>query len=265
MASNQDIREWAAREGIELKAKGPLPKSVRTRYAESQGSTLLADPVNTDEILSEQGETVDAEIVTELAPTGYGAPTGQTTDGETPPNTTAGRRFFGRRKGATKAPRGAARRGPRESTETLVQGVWTIASNLLGGAGFVPLARVLELQAPVAGAILDKDIRGTKVDTLLQPIARLTNKTSNIGTLVALPLFVQVASMRPELYPALRPHMENMMYKWMELAGPEMEKRAKRMEKRKEQLGGFDAGAMLDALFGEAPQEAPYPEAGQFD
>lgn len=228
MASSQDIRAWAEDQGIELNPKGPIRKAVKDLYAEANP---VVGPQETP-----PGDVIDGEIVTELAPT----------SSEAPPRGAAGKRKLFTRK--PKEPT-STRRGARASTESLFSGVWTLAANLLGSTGNAPVARVLQFQAPVAGALLDRELRGTKADTMVQPVARLLNKGSNVGALVALPLMVQIVSTKPELYPMLKPHMVEAMYKWYEIAGPEMEKQQKRMEQRKTQLGGVDPEEVLNMIF----------------
>lgn len=229
MTSPSDIREWAQANGVEISPKGPIPKAIREQfYAESGGAPDEDAPTATTEV--GPGGVVSVE----------------TTPGEKPPRATKSR---------TKSPRSM---GARQSTETLFSGLWSIGAELLASSGMTPTARVIALQAPVAGAVLDREVRGTAVDKLAQPLARLTNKGSNIATLVALPLLVQVVTMRPELYPKLKPAMVSAMIKWYRVAGPELARKAKEMEKATEELG-FDPAEMVDMLFAtdvpEAPQE----------
>jgi hypothetical protein len=86
----------------------------------------------------------------------------------------------------------------------------------------------------------------------------MVNKGSTIGALVALPFMVQLASVKPEFFPMLRPHMVEALYRWYEVAGPEMEKQAKRMETRKAQLGGVDPEELLNMIFSvDVPDNMP--------
>lgn len=243
MATSQDIRQWAIEQGIELSSKGPIAKAVKTSFYDANPdqtpAALLGTP--TDEL-----DQIDTDELFDDTPT----PT-PVADEQAPGAPTRKRGLFTKRTRRTGAPRGAARRsGPRASTTSLFSGVWTLAANLLGSQGLTPVARVLQFQAPVAGAILDRELRGTRADRLVQPMAKMVNKGSSIGTLVVLPLLVQVATTKPEMYPVLRPYMVDCLYRWYELAGPEMDKQAKRIEQRKEQIG-VDPEQILDMIFAD--------------
>lgn len=234
MPTPAEIREWATANGITMRPRGPIPRAIRDQYAAATGDTTDTVPDDT-EVLPETGPGGVA-AASEVAPA--------------PPKSTGG--FLGKRKGA-----GAGRRsGPRQSAEGLLTAVWSGLAQGLARAGAVPTARVLMMQAPVAGVVLDRELRGTAADRLVQPFAKLANKGAAVGTLVALPLLVQVTTMRPELYPMLKPYMVEAMSKWCDVAGPEMERKLKQAEKRKTSLG-FDPEEMVDSLF--APVE-PEPD-----
>lgn len=254
MATSQDIRQWAQDNGYDLSDRGRVPNNVKTDY-------YTANPdQRAENILTQQGGASEPE-------TGTGDGSGAT-DGsddllggeatpEQPPGTRKRIRWGRATRTTTAGPkRRVSRGGPRASTEKVFSGIWSLAGKLLGKQGFVPTARVLQFQAPIAGVLLDKEIRGTKADSLLQPVARMVNRGSSIGTLIALPLLVQVASSRPELYPELRPYMVDCLYRWYEIAGPEMEKQAKRMEQRREAIG-VDAEQVLDMIFAPVPEQTP--------
>lgn len=236
MATPQDIREWAVANEIEVNPRGPIPRDVKDKYYEASGET--------------PEEPVAASV--EAAP--GGEPVEQTTPGELPPASKP-KLSWGRRK---KTSGTVTRKGPRQATDGLFSAIWAGAANLLGATGMVPTARVLQLQAPVAGAILDRELRGTRVDRMAQPVAKMFNRSSSVGTLVALPLMVHVVTVKPELYPAIKPHMVEALYRWYEIAGPELEKQQKKMERRKEQLGGLDPEELLNMIFAaDVPPEAP--------
>jgi hypothetical protein len=237
VATPQDIRNWATEHGREVNPRGPVPKDIQDAFYDQNDDQSRPEPAP------------------EIAPAGDdGASDEQrTTPGEKPPGGRTAPKTWGLRKPGS----GGKRTGPRAPTEGLFAGIWTVAANLLGATGMTPTARVLQLQAPVAGAILDRELRGTAVDRAAQPLARMMNKGSAVGSLVALPLMVQVVTMKPELYPMARPLMIEALYRWMEVAGPEMEKKTKRAAKRREQLGDMDPEAMLDMIFAaDAPEAA---------
>lgn len=238
MATSQDIREWATANEIEVNPRGPIPREIKDRFYEASGETA-PEPVAADEAAPGGGSELGGN---------------ETTPGEVPP--AAKPKLWGRRKKT-----GAAvvkRQGPRQNTEGLFSAVWSGLANILGSTGMVPTARVLQLQAPVAGAILDRELRGTRVDRMAQPVAKMFNRSSSVGTLVALPLMVHMVTVKPELYGMIKPHMVEALYRWYEIAGPEMEKQQKKMEKRREQLGGLDPEELLNMIFSaDVPPEAP--------
>jgi hypothetical protein len=148
----------------------------------------------------------------------------------------------------------------RASTERLVSGVWTQLARLADNVGAVPTARVLRLQAPVAGVVLDAELRGTPVDGVLQPFAKLVNKGSKVGSLLALPILVQLVTVNPHLYEQLEPYMEDCVYSYLEIAGPAMERKQKQMQKREEQTG-INARDFLRTIFAPVPEGVPADES----
>src|SRR5262249_21333549 len=66
-----------------------------------------------------------------------------------------------------------AKRIPRVSVANLISSGWGLAAMaLVRNPNAVPIGRVLQMQAPVAGVIVDDMVKGTPVDRLLQPLAR---------------------------------------------------------------------------------------------
>lgn len=257
MATNTDIREWGKVHAPELfKPKGP--PSDRLKDAFYQEHPPDPDQMEFDGM---SGGIADPDLLpAELPPLVEGGPAR-----ELPPGTNRRRTFkdwLNRKK--PKAPKASVRGGPRASTAKLAAGVWGIASKLLNGTSATPLSRVLALQAPVAGMIIDREIKGTLVDVLAQPVARLVNRASQVGVLFTLPILVQVVTMRPDMYEQLRPHMVDALYDWFEVAGPEIEKMAKRQEKRRQQFNGGEGPTpeQLIELFFAAPEDLG-PQGGE--
>jgi hypothetical protein len=102
------------------------------------------------------------------------------------------------------------------------------------------------MQAPVAGDLLDDVIKGTIVDPLLQPLARLADQGKTVQALVGPPFFVtaimlhqqQRASMDPPQEPSplvmavAVEGLRSSLMAWMDVAGPK-----------------FDAAMEREALF----------------
>jgi hypothetical protein len=81
------------------------------------------------------------------------------------------------------------RKHPRLSLAPLIGEFWAV----LGGMATrvdVPVGRCLQMQAPVAGLVLEDVVKGTIVDTALQPIARAEDKAKAVGALILPPVLV---------------------------------------------------------------------------
>jgi len=94
-------------------------------------------------------------------------------------------------------------------------------------------ARVLAMQAPVAGDVLEDSVRGTIVDRALQPIARAQGRISAAGALFLLPASVaglEAAEGLPERPRAVRrafliPAAHHGAVLWLKVAGPKIKQR----------------------------------------
>ncbi len=104
------------------------------------------------------------------------------------------------------APQRPKRRQRRASTAPLWHGIWGGGGSALGSSErWLPVSRVLLMQADMAGPILDDLVKNTMVDRLLQPLARQGAQATAISALVGPPLLIALLSQHPELEPALRP------------------------------------------------------------
>lgn len=222
MSDNQDIRDWALKQGLDVNLKGPVRQSVRDKWATRDGEPAPG------------GQEKSAPADNSLTP-------------EPPPE---GKRTWWKGKGAGPIERKPS--GPRVSLEPLVTTAWGMAAKMLE-ARMLPVARVLQMQAPVAGLVIDDTARGTAVDAVLQPIARAGEKGERLFALVGPPVLVAAICNKPESYPMLRPVLKTSVMLWMEVAEPAMKKAEKRAKAFEEKFGGVDIDAMIDALF--APPE----------
>lgn len=248
---NRDIRAWATSHGLELagNGRGRIPDSIKQQYRQAMG---IPEPDPAPAPPTGEGEPPPTEQDTS-ASTSTGTPRRGPTPSrpkEVPPKRSG---IFDRWKSKREGRKAA--RG-RQSTERLLSSAWGGAAKLLAGFGALPLARVMEMQAPVAGALLEPEIRGSIVDSPLQPFARLMNRGSVIGALVGLPLMVQAVSMRPELYQTLHPYMVDAIWRWFEIAEPEFKKKLAQLEARKERFD-IDPDALLAQIFAPPTQEPP--------
>lgn len=243
--TDQEIRTWAREQGIAVPARGKLSQELRDRYVDG-------GPASDNPRLSVVGaaEPAEGDGPAESAPVRPAA-VESFDNGERPPIPPAGRLSLKR---ITQArPRQQHR---RVSLEDLAADGWSAMAAVLGSQGLGPTARVLSMQAPVAGAILEDAIRGTVLDRLLQPIARGSEKGREVAALLGPPLIVSVLTMRPELAPKLLPVLKRQMRTWVLIAGPKMKAREKAEQKAMAAMGMDDPGqlddevdAMISSLF----------------
>src|SRR5215468_3634467 len=151
---SQDIRAWAQAQGIELNGRGRLPKSVVEQYEAAHAD----DEVDEEPLL--------------IVPDDPGPPAEpaaeplQPVAGERPPVPPKGggrAGFLARReRDKAKAKARPPRRLPRVSVANLISSGWGLGAMALARNGnAVPVARVLQMQAPVAGVVVDDMVRGT--------------------------------------------------------------------------------------------------------
>lgn len=266
MSTDQEIREWAAGEGIETPARGRVPNTVREAFAEAHPADELGDNLGLSVVdLDELAEPEGAEAVPEAPQTSaqrFGS-------GEIRPKPPAGTKLPG---GLGRARGGRVVRPkkvhPRVSLEELAADGWSTMAALVGSAGLVPTSRVLEMQAPIAGMVLEDTLRGTVADRLLQPFARSQGKFKEVAALIGPPLIVTTLSLKPELSGQLLPVLRRQLRTWVLLAGPKIKAREK-TEKKALAAMGLDSSEELDreidrmvmALFAPPEQMAEHAEA----
>jgi hypothetical protein len=93
-----------------------------------------------------------------------------------------------------------------------------IISLVWGGAGAflvrqrldIPAGRVLQLEAPAAGAKIDELLAGTWLDSLLQPIFKSADKWEEFGALIAFPVLTSMYWRKEELRPMIDPFLGEM-------------------------------------------------------
>lgn len=220
--SNQDIRDWAIANGLDVNLKGPVRQAVREKWAARDGEGQTGTPTVADR------------------------PPGKDLPPEPPP---AG--------GKSKTPwwKGQAKDAPahrRVSLENLITTAWGLAAKFVPPRA-LPVARVLEMQAPVAGIVVDDMARGTAADAILQPFARAGEKGEKAMALIGPPLLVGAVCSNPSLYPVVKPMLKTSIMLWMEVSEPAMKKAQQRAKRFEDKFGGTDIDAMIDALF--APPE----------
>ena len=208
-----DVRDWAREQGMEVSDRGRLPKAVQQRYdAEHE---QLGEPEVAGLGHDQAGDDYDGGVTEADFPPAAGgdlgpleghdtgtaaaavpgrrhlAPVGDT--GEQAPravHTAKVRRSFRERVwggGGTKPAKPAKPARARMSLRTLAEDMFLDAAWAF--QSLPPVEKVLYLEAPLAGDIFDKSIKGTAADKVFQPIARANQQIKGIEALTA-PLWV---------------------------------------------------------------------------
>jgi len=184
MATSTDVREWLKAnpvEGEDVPERGPLPKTLKDRYT-------AAHP--------EPDDVTSADDYPPADDTTAGSEPGGSTAGEQRPRrvkASGGRapwqdRLWGRA-GSGKAGKPAKPKPKRIPLVDFVEEIYSDLAGLAGDTGLIPLQRCLQFQAPYAGVIAEQQIKGTIVDTAMQPLARASGAFSALNGLVGTPLF----------------------------------------------------------------------------
>lgn len=141
---------------------------------------------------------------------------------------------------------------PRVSVDKVIGTGWQLLAQLAAPIN-LPVARVLDMQAPVAGMLLEDVVKNTVVDRILQPLARAETGGEMAFALMAPPLLVGVLSQRPELGKILVPVLRQSLMSWMEIAGPKLEQVRKKEEEFQEKYG-MQVDVMIAYFMGAIPQ-----------
>lgn len=202
-----DVREWLRGQGVDVPERGPIPKTLRAQYDEAHataapelGGELDDEPDTPAAADSYDGGVSADDFVAAAAPPGTAAAPPRTrSSGERRPRSVRGkqqqtgraRRFWERAAGTDSSgtkDKGKTRK--RISLEGFVEDLYSDLAWLAGGAGAVPLARMLQVQASYAGVIAETQFKDTLVDTALQPVARAQGALAAINGLAGPPVFV---------------------------------------------------------------------------
>lgn len=262
MPTDAEVRSWARGEGIEVPPRGKLNPSFHEQWREAH-----PDEPDVDEQLDEQ--LVDEQLDDDA---GERAPVLRVVDeqptAERPPKSPRPPKFSLFKRAAAASRSRAPKR--RVSLETVCAGGWSILSAAAAQAGRGPTARVLAMQAPVAGVILEESLKGTIADRVLQPLARASATGSKVGALLGPPVLVSLLTQKPELAPQVLPVLRLALRQWVMVAGPAMKAQEKRQARAMEALGleetdSLDAmiEGMIEAIFeaDDEPAGAEYAAA----
>ena len=231
--SDADIRAWMRDNGETPPARGTIAESDRQRYeaAHAPGPDYPEGMTDADFDTSEpDGPPAD---VAETRPRTIATPK-------------AAERFTSWRKGKAAKPKPKGKAKPRVPVDDLVAAVWR---GLAGVARPLPAAsRLLKIQAPVAGVILEDTVKGTVVDKWLQPLARTSKGAEAMFALAGPPVLVAAIEMNPASAPIVLPILRESLLTWCKIAGPKMADALKR-ETEFETEFGQDVDQMMAFLF----------------
>jgi hypothetical protein len=256
MSEASEARAWARENGIDVNVKGPVSPVILEQWRQAVNNH---EP-EPDEI--EDDETpvvVAAPFVTSTAagsPTstppvspdvspGSGTPRRQ----EIPPQ---GRKvsFIDRhRPQPSSSSRGKKRARPRVSVENVASFAWGLAGLALRQLPqLTPVGRVMALQADTAGVIIEDTVKGTVVDKVLQPIARLGEGGEKMFGLLGPGLIVGAMCAQPGLAEPLTPVLKAALLTGMRDRSEASRKLHRRAQQMAEEIG--EDAADLDELIG---------------
>lgn len=237
MASVSDIREWAEATGHDLTGVKGVTAPIRRAY-----DSAHPDPeVFISQSDEDSGDTVQekAPVIKELSPADKAR--------------SIVSRVRASGGSATKAkPRKPSK--PRVAVDRFITRAWSFVAQAIQPIN-PPMARMLDVQAPVAGMVLEDTVRGTLADKLLQPLARAEGQGEVVFALLGPPLLVGAITARPEMAPLLVPILKEAMRSWIDIAGDKIEV-AKKRDQDFEDKYGMQIDAMLGYIF-DGPQETP--------
>ena len=241
MANNHDIRVWAESEGIEVSRSGPLSADVKQKYqAYLDGrDTDADDPMEAMRAeVAEQAPVIKKETVSERVRRRL----------DDTAKVSKGRPARGRPAKAAK---------PRVSIERMLTRGWSLLGDLAGN--FLPATgRMMEVQAPVAGMLLEQTMKESVVDRVLQPVARAEQAAGIVAMLMGPVVCTALIEIRPDQAPKLIKELRRQMMTWVEIAGPKLEEIVQR-EKVAEEKYGADVDALMEDVLSRVliPEDTP--------
>ena len=147
--------------------------------------------------------------------------------------------------GRERRPRTGA--GKRVSVADLGTLLWKGLGSLATRTGNDAAGRMFTIQAVAAGPALDKAVKGTFVDRILQPLARMNENASEFGSLVAGPVTAQAFVNNPN------PLTQALFVASLEASLPVIARSLKDVKKKQERLEA-DLSE-LGPVFGKPPGE----------
>jgi len=193
-AATTDVRAWLREQGHDVKERGAIPADLHALYDDAhQRPAVIPGAVLTDD------EYAMGVTEADFPPDDGGGPGdnsgnagpagGRSSSRERKPRTVKPAAPKGLRErvfGGRAKPKHA--RGPRVSLSDFAEETWSDLAWL--AAPVPPLAKILTIQAPYAGAVFDEQVKGTPLDGILQPVASYSGKWRALNGLAGPPVYV---------------------------------------------------------------------------
>jgi hypothetical protein len=197
MARIDDIRAWGAENGFDVSGDR-LPPGLRSAFDNKDRTAESAFP-EAEEKIEERPPAIAKRSTSDRV------------------------RSLAERAKKAAPPTRVPRNRPRVSVANLITSMWTGLASAAGG--FNPsVSRVLAMQAPVAGMVLEDKVRNTVADRFLQPFARGADAGNSVLALVGPPAIVAAITARPDRAEQLIPFLRIALRSWVMIAGDHMEK-----------------------------------------
>jgi hypothetical protein len=239
--SDSEIRAWLRDQGDNVSDRGPISTAARARYELAHGFRESDGPGDADFDVSEPGPPPDPEAA-EARPRTIATPR------------TA--RLPWKRPGAA---RGRARaKHKRVALDDTIATGWRF---LAGLARPLPAtSRLMKIQAPVAGKLLEPIVKDTIVDRVLQPLARTTEGAEALAVLIGTPALVTAIQLNPQIAPFAMPALRELLLRMVKLTGPAMAEALKQEREFEAEFGGTVDDLIVMLFAGVFEDGPPAPE-----
>jgi hypothetical protein len=145
-------------------------------------------------------------------------------------------------------------RQKRVPVDSVFSVAYSIASKVVGAVpgkddvpALLPVARVMEMQAPAVGLIVDDVVKGTIFDKVLQPVAKTGKAGESLFGIIGPPMLVGAIMTQPSMQPVYLPMLRESLKSYVLVAGPAMRKQKEKEAKLIAELGG-DVDSSIDDL-----------------
>jgi hypothetical protein len=194
-AATTDVRAWLRANGEDVPARGALPAHLRALYDDAHP----AGPVVPGVVIEDTGGVTEADFppADDSGPAERTDPVPRTESRERAPRAVRSRpaagsglreRIFGGTPKPAAKKTGSAKAAPRTSLSDWAEETWADLAWLAGPVP--PLEKILTIQAPYAGVVFDDQVKGTFIDSMLQPVAKYSGTFRALNGLCGPPVYV---------------------------------------------------------------------------